>query len=57
LNRNIDDLVIIDNSPVAYSMHPFNAIPIKSWYFDKNDDELLMLIPILEKLSQAKSVP
>ena len=38
-------------------MHPFNAIPIKSWYSDSNDDELLMLIPILEKVAISKSIP
>lgn len=49
--------MIIDNSPIAYSMHPFNAIPIKSWYSDPHDEELLHLIPILEKLAAAWSVP
>lgn len=34
LNRDLESTVIIDNSPIAYSMHPFNAIPIKSWYSD-----------------------
>lgn len=38
-------------------MHPFNAIPIKSWYNDPKDDELLMLIPVLVLLAFAKSIP
>mmetsp|Transcript_19923 Transcript_19923/g.19949 ORF Transcript_19923/g.19949 Transcript_19923/m.19949 type:complete len:221 (-) Transcript_19923:262-924(-) len=30
LGRNIKDVIIVDNSPIAYSMHPNNAIPITS---------------------------
>lgn len=29
---------------------PANAIPITSWYDDKNDTELIDLIPFLEDL-------
>mmetsp|Transcript_10556 Transcript_10556/g.10412 ORF Transcript_10556/g.10412 Transcript_10556/m.10412 type:complete len:95 (+) Transcript_10556:296-580(+) len=33
-----------------------NAIPIKSWYSDINDKELLKLLPLLRKLSQVDDV-
>lgn len=48
LNRDLDSTLIIDNSPIAYSMHPCNAIPIKSWYSEPTDKELILLIPILK---------
>jgi TFIIF-interacting CTD phosphatase-like protein len=45
------DIIIVDNSPIAYAFHPENALPISSWYDDPRDKELLKLAPILEKLS------
>lgn len=48
--------IIIDNSPTAYLFHPECSLPITSWYDDMNDNELLMLIPILEALARAEDV-
>lgn len=50
------DIIIVDNSPVAYMFHPENALPIPSWYDDPRDKELLKLSPILDKLSQVDDV-
>ena len=50
------DVIIIDNSPLSSLFQPENAIPCASWYEDKNDRELLHLIPILEKLSTFQDV-
>jgi carboxy-terminal domain RNA polymerase II polypeptide A small phosphatase len=36
--------------------HPSNAIPISSWFDDKNDTELLDLIPFLEDLKLVDNV-
>lgn len=56
LARNLKDTIIIDNSPVAYLMHPECALPISSWYDDMDDTELFMLSPILEELSKVEDV-
>ena len=43
LNRNIKDIIIVDNSPVVYALNQYNGFPIPSWFDDKNDTELLNL--------------
>jgi hypothetical protein len=35
---------------------PENAIPILSWYNNKQDRELLKMVPILEKLAKVHDV-
>jgi hypothetical protein len=50
------DIIIVDNSPVAYALNQYNGFPILSWFEDKNDTELLKIIPILEFLSYVPDV-
>ena len=50
------DIIILDNNPTAYSLNHYNGFPIKSWFDDKNDDELLKICPILEFLSYVPDV-
>ena len=56
LNRNLKDLIIVDNSPLAYAFHSENGLPIKTWYDDPNDVELIKISKLLEFLSKAKDV-
>ncbi|CAG9803801.1 unnamed protein product [Chironomus riparius] len=56
LGRDLQKIVIVDNSPASYIFHPENAVPVKSWFDDISDTELLELIPLFEKLSKVDSV-
>lgn len=56
LGRDLQKIVIVDNSPASYIFHPDNAVPVKSWFDDTTDSELLDLIPLFEKLSKVDSV-
>lgn len=47
----MENLVILDNSPIAYLFQPENALPILSWYEDMRDRELYRFMPVLEKLA------
>lgn len=57
LGRDLKHVIIIDNSPICYSMQPDNAIPIQTWRDDVNDRELLDLIPILISLADVDDIP
>jgi RNA polymerase II subunit A small phosphatase-like protein len=56
LGRDLKDIIILDNNPTAYSLNHYNGFPIKSWFDDKNDEELLKITPILEFLSYVPDV-
>lgn len=57
LGRDLKNVIIIDNSPVCYSLQPDNAIPIQTWRDDVHDQELLDLIPILISLADVDDIP
>lgn len=52
LGRDLSRTVIVDNSLLSFAYQIDNGIPIKSWYEQKNDCELLNLIPFLEEIIQ-----
>ncbi|XP_066261999.1 carboxy-terminal domain RNA polymerase II polypeptide A small phosphatase 1-like isoform X1 [Euwallacea similis] len=56
LGRDLQQIVIVDNSPASYIFHPDNAVPVASWFDDMNDNELLDLIPFFEKLCKMDNV-
>ena len=51
LNRDLNNVIIIDNNPNCYYFNKDNGIPIKTWFNDKNDKELSKLKPYLEFLA------
>jgi len=56
LGRNLKDVIIVDNSPVAYEFHKENAIPISTWMDDENDVELLRVYEILTNLEKTDDI-
>ena len=51
IDKNYNDIIIIDDNVSSFVLQKENGIPIKSWRGDKEDIELLKLIPILKNLS------
>ena len=56
LGRDLKDIIIVDNSPISFALNPDNGLPILSWFDDRNDRELINLIPVLEFLSEVDDV-
>uniref|UniRef100_A0A3Q2QNH8 CTD (carboxy-terminal domain, RNA polymerase II, polypeptide A) small phosphatase-like a n=1 Tax=Fundulus heteroclitus TaxID=8078 RepID=A0A3Q2QNH8_FUNHE len=56
LGRELQKVIIVDNSPASYIFHPENAVPVQSWFDDMTDTELLDLIPLFEGLSKEEDV-
>ena len=56
LNRNLKDVIIVDNSPLAFAFDTENGLPINSWFDDPVDQELMNIKPLLEFLAKTQDV-
>lgn len=57
IGRKMKEMIIVDNSPLSYAFQPTSAIPITSWFDDRNDTELKDLLPVLKTtLKEQKDV-
>lgn len=56
LGRDLNAVVIVDNSISAFSLQLENGIPISSWFSDTNDRELLALFNFILRLQHAADV-
>jgi RNA polymerase II subunit A small phosphatase-like protein len=56
LGRDIKNIIIVDNSPISYALHPENGLPILAWFEDKSDRELYKITTILQFLSTVYDV-
>ena len=56
LGRPMDQILIVENSPLSYAFQPGNAVLVPTWVSDDTDTELLSLIPLLDELAAAEDV-
>jgi CTD small phosphatase-like protein 2 len=55
-NRNLKDVVLVDNSAYCFAYQMENGIPIVSWYNDRDDSELVELMQYLSGLGKVQDV-
>lgn len=56
LGRPIDRVIIIDNNPKCFMLHPRNAIESTTWRYDRSDNELANFGEFLEAVYIAPDV-
>lgn len=49
-DRNLKDIVIVDNSIISFAFNMDNGVPISGFFRQKNDEELLYMISYLEEV-------
>jgi len=55
-NRNLQDVILVDNAAYSFGYQIDNGIPIVPFYENKNDQELRHLVPYLKFLSGVKDL-
>ena len=56
LGRDLDSVVMIDNSAISYKFQPKNGIECVPFIDNKDDKELIEIIPFMEYLSKKQDV-
>lgn len=56
MGRDVRKCIIVDNSPASYLLQPENAIPISSWFDAPNDQQLLLMLPWLQRMQHQDDV-
>lgn len=56
LGRDMGRIVLLDNSPIAMLASPDNAIPIASWFDNRDDNELKKVLQLLHNMRSMKDV-
>ncbi|KRW99047.1 HAD-like domain [Pseudocohnilembus persalinus] len=56
LNREVKDIILVDNSEVSFLFQPENALHIKNFYEDRQDIELFRYMPFLKFLAMCNDV-
>lgn len=49
-DRQLKDIIIVDNSLISFAFNLSNGIPIKAFLGNKNDEELLFMVTLLEEV-------
>ena len=55
-NRDLRDLIIVDNSVCSFGFQLDNGVPITPYYNDPNDQELVYLTQYVLSISQSEDV-
>ncbi|CAD8184199.1 unnamed protein product [Paramecium octaurelia] len=55
-NRNMNDMVLVDNAAYSFCLQPLNGIPIINYYDNKMDQELLYLQNYVMSLRSVRDV-
>jgi Dullard-like phosphatase family protein len=55
-DRNLSDVVIVDNAAYSFAYQVDNGIPIISWHDDRDDREMLNLIDYLKSLVEVEDI-
>lgn len=49
-DRNLKDIILVDNSIVSFAFNLDNGVPISGFVRQKNDEEFLYLVSYLEEI-------